>query len=146
MRYFVYKEMDIKDYDNAYTLWEATEGMGISKADSRDNIEKFLERNPGLSYVCYRKNDDQSQTLIGTVLAGHDARRGYVYHLAVDKMHRKSGIGAKLMELCLSELKKQGIAKVHLMVYHDNEIGYRFWTNNNWVKRDEIILFSKDLV
>lgn len=75
---FQIDEMRLEDYDEAYTLWQNCPGIGLSDADSRCAIQRFLERNPGLNFIAR-----QEGTLIGTCLCGSDGRRGYLYHLAV---------------------------------------------------------------
>ena len=93
MNNFTFREMNINDYDRILTLWQRTPGLGLSNADSREGIRSFLERNPGLCFVC-----QEGERLIGTILCGHDARRGYIYHLAVDEAYRKRGIGRQLTQ------------------------------------------------
>ncbi|WP_337926706.1 hypothetical protein [Paenibacillus caui] len=73
-------EMTIDDYEGAYRLWKNTKGMGLSAADSRESIASYLQRNEGLSFVC--KQDGQ---IVGTVLCGHDGRRGFMYPLRLTK-------------------------------------------------------------
>lgn len=66
------------DYEEAYELWSSTEGTGLRLLDdSKDGISKFLNRNPHTNFVC-RLNGE----LVGTILCGHDGRRGYIYHAA----------------------------------------------------------------
>jgi ribosomal protein S18 acetylase RimI-like enzyme len=136
---FEYQEMTIEDYDQAYQLWWEIEGIGLSEADSRDNIQKFLQRNQGLCFVC-----KDGETLAGTVLAGHDGRRGHIYHLAVAPKFRMRGIAKRLMDRCFKQLRKEGITKCHLFVFSDNEPGKNFWIRNGWTKREDITVFSKD--
>jgi ribosomal protein S18 acetylase RimI-like enzyme len=113
--------------------------MGINEADSEENIAKFLLCNKGLSY-CH--SDDGK--IIGTVLCGHDARRGYIYHTAVLPEYRGRGIGHELVEKSLQKLKEEGIHKCHLFVLADNELGKRFWSFTGWVKREDILVYSKN--
>ncbi len=89
------------DYDKVLKLWKSSRGVGLSKADSRENIEKFLDRNPGFCFVSIM--DDE---VVGAILCGHDGRRGYIHHLTVDEPHRGRGLGTKLMNQCLMELMK----------------------------------------
>ncbi|NMB44554.1 MAG: GNAT family N-acetyltransferase [Clostridiales bacterium] len=130
--------MRIDDYNDIYKLWNNTSGMGLSDADSYDNIDKFLIRNKGLSYIC--KHEDK---IIGTILCGHDGRRGYIYHVTVAEEYRGRGIGRKLVEKSLEGLKIQGINKCHLFVFADNNIGNDFWTSVGWNRRKEIFVYSK---
>ncbi len=134
------REMQPDDYDRIYQLWINTTGMGISDADSYQNIAKFLNRNPGLSFVAC--NNDK---VIGTILCGHDGRRGYIYHVAVAENHRGRGIGQMLVSNSLKRLKNEGIQKCHIFVFPENEIGNAFWKAIGWTRRDDIYLYSKDV-
>ena len=138
--HMIYREMRIDDYSAAYKLWENTEGMGLSAADSKQEITRYLNRNPGLSQIC----EDVNGSIAGTALCGHDGRRGFLYHVAVSKSHRGQGIGRELVRRCLNKLHEEGIAKCHLMVIGDNELGQEFWRGLGWLYRDGIALYSKD--
>jgi len=135
-----FREAKTEDYEQMFRLWEITEGMGLSESDKKENIERFLNKNPGLNHVC--ENDGK---IIGTILCGEDGRRGYLYHLAVDKNYRRNGIGKELVNLVLNSLKEKGIIKCHLFVYYENEIGKTFWEKTGWYKRDELLIYSKDI-
>lgn len=133
-------EMDIKDYPEIYQLWEMSDQLGIGKSDSRFRIEQFLKRNPGMSYVAWK--DDK---IVGTVLCGHDGRRGYIHHLMVHPDYRRKGIGQSLVSRCMYALTRIGIQKVHLFVYEDNEGGIKFWESLGWKKRVELTMMSQDI-
>lgn len=135
----VIQELTIGDYAEVYELWSITPGMGLSDADSRESIERFLIRNRGLSYVC-----KYNGSVIGTVLCGHDGRRGYIYHVTVVGEYRGKGIGRVLVEESLRKLKEEGINKCHLFVFRDNEIGNAFWSSSGWTKREDILVYSKN--
>lgn len=135
----IYREMTIGDYEAAYSLWTKTEGMVLSRADSREAIEAYLVRNPGCSFIC-----EAAGELLGTILGGHDGRRGFIYHVAVSPEQRGRGIGQQLVQLSLGSLREAGIEKCHLFVLEGNAIGSRFWARTGWQKRDGILLFSKD--
>jgi ribosomal protein S18 acetylase RimI-like enzyme len=133
-----YREMTLEDYDEVYQLWSYTDGVGLSEADSKDNISVFLKRNKGLSFVC-----EDGNKIVGTILCGHDGRRGYVYHVVVDKNYRREGIGRELVARSLTELNKEGITKCHLFVFLTNELGRMFWASLGWERREDIIVYSK---
>ena len=67
---------EMRDYPVALALWKSTEGLGLSSADESGAIEAFLLRNPSLSFKA--TIDGQ---LVGTILCGHDGRRGLIHHL-----------------------------------------------------------------
>jgi len=121
--------MTIDDYDKVYELWSSVPGVGLNDTDdSFDGIIRFFERNPDTSFVA---EDDGK--IIGTVLAGHDGRRGFLYHVAVLEQYSNRGIGKKLTELALNALKEKGISKVGLLVLRKNEIENAFW--GKWSSR-----------
>lgn len=132
------REMAIYDYPEVYEMWNSTLGVGLSDADSKEAIERYLERNPGLSYIC-RKNDK----IIGSVLCGHDGRRGYIYHTCVLPEYRGQGIGGELVGKALEGLKNQGIDKCHIFVFSDNDAGREFWSKLDWKKRSDLLIYSK---
>ena len=140
MNNITFRIMTISDYDRVLTLWQQTPGLGLSNADSREGICTFLERNPGLCFIC-----KEGERLIGTILCGHDARRGYIYHLAVDDSHRKQGIGRQLTQLSLDALRQLKIDKCHLFVYRDNNEAELFYDRMGWQKRTTLDVFSKDI-
>ena len=130
-------EMTIADYDEVRALWQQSEGIDLSGADSRNSIARFLERNPGLSFVAM----DGGQ-LVGAVLCGHDGRRGYIDHLAVRKSHRRQGIGRMLASRCLYNLMQNGIQKWNLFVREDNKDAIEFWSKLGWQQRVELVTMS----
>lgn len=132
------REMVVSDYSEVYQLWSRTDGMGLNEADSEEAIRAFLTRNAGHSFVSVVEDE-----IVGTVLCGHDGRRGMLYHVAVTESHRKRGIGKKLVNQALDRLRSIGIQKCHLMVYAHNELGNEFWQREDWVRRDDILLYSK---
>ena len=131
------RSMTIADYDEVYALWQITTKRALSNADSRENIEKYLQRNEGLSQVALKDGK-----IVGTVLAGHDGRRGFIYHIAVHPDCRRHHIGKQLAEIALSAIANEGIDKTHIYCYKDNLTGQSFWQSNGFEKREDIFDFS----
>lgn len=130
-------EMTMSDYDSVFALLRETPGVVLRDADSRDAIASYLKRNPGLSFVA--RNGDR---LVGCLLSGHDGRRGYLHHLAVDPSCRRCGIGSALVRLCLERLQRQGIRKSHVDVLIGNETAHLFWSRRGWERRNELVKYS----
>ncbi len=135
------QEMTIDDYETVRELWLNTEGIELADSDSRDGLARFLERNPGLSFVA-RDGDD----VVGAVLCGHDGRRGYIDQLAVCRSHRRQGIGRSLVSRCVYNLMRIGIRKWHLFVFEDNLEAIAFWSKLGWSKRVELVTMSRNVV
>jgi ribosomal protein S18 acetylase RimI-like enzyme len=135
------RAMHSQDYPAASNLWKSLPGMGLSSADRQDAILTFLEKNPKTCFVA-----EDEGVLIGTILGGNDGRRGFLYHLAVQRDYQKQGIGRKLTQTCLQALRENGIEKCHIFVIADNREGFNFWEKEGWILRDDILLLSKDLI
>ncbi len=134
---FSIRTMQIGDYDSVATLMQETPGISLRDADSRENTARYLERNPGLSFVaCIDRN------IIGCIMSGHDGRRGYLQHLLVHPQQRGKGIAHALLESCLTALEQIGIHKSHIDVLKTNEAGAAFWEHQGWHKRTDIDRYS----
>lgn len=137
---FNYREMRVDDHEKSIELWKHTEGMGFLESDTLESLKFYLERNPGMSFVCFENNN-----LIGTILGGHDGRRGYIYHLAVDRNYRGKSIGKTLTNLSLEKIKSAGIKRCIIMLKSDNEENGEFWLKSGFERREDLNMFSKDL-
>ncbi|HYF84595.1 MAG TPA: GNAT family N-acetyltransferase [Clostridia bacterium] len=133
--------MAISDYEKVHELWTNTAGMGMrSLDDSKEGIAKFLKRNPNTNFVAII--DD---TIVGVILSGHDGRRGYIYHTAVEIKYRGNGIGKSLVDKALEALEKEGINKVALVVFKNNDIGNAFWYSIGFEERVDLNYRNKSI-
>jgi len=127
--------MKINDYDEVFSIWSQTEGMGLrSLDDSKQGIEKFLIRNPNTNFVAIENN-----AIIGVILCGNDGRRANIYHTAVLAEYRKKGVGKMLVKAVIDALIVLEIHKVSLAVFEKNETGNIFWEKLGFVCRDDLI-------
>lgn len=131
--------MKPSDYEMVYNLWKRCKGVGLYDIDdSKGGIERFLNRNPDTCFIA-----EIGGKAVGSILAGDDGRRGYIYHMAVDENFRGNGIGTKLLDCALTALKKNGVSKTALVVFKDNEIGNAFWDKAGFQKREELLYRNK---
>lgn len=87
------RTMEFQDYDRVYDLWINTPGMGLNTVDdSREGVQRYLRRNPKTCFVA-----EEDGKIIGAVMAGHDGRRGFIYHTAVCAEYQGRGIGKNLV-------------------------------------------------
>lgn len=125
------REFCIDDYDPAVELWKRVEGLDVAEGDDRETIRRFLKQNTGLSRVAV-----DGSTIVGAVLCGHDGRRGYIYHLAVDPKFQGRGLGKRLINECLAGLKRVGLERANILVAKDNPRGLEFWRRCGWEDLD----------
>ncbi len=131
------RPMRIEDYDEIFAMWQITSKRALSEADSRENIAFYLERNPGMSQVAVADG-----RIIGTVLAGHDGRRGFIHHMAVLPEYRRHRAAKRMAQTALGALARAGIAKTHIFCYTNNALGQSFWSAMGFERRDDVYVFS----
>ena len=134
------REFFIDDYDAAVELWKRVEGLEIAEGDERESVGQFLERNPGLSRVA-----TDGSAVVGVALCGHDGRRGHIYHLAVDPAYQGRGLGKRLLDESLADLRRIGIKRVIIMVADDNPSGREFWKRFGYEEISGAIAMGIDL-
>lgn len=136
------RKITINDYEKMYALWLSCKGMGLNDTDdSKEGIERFLDRNPETCFAAC-ENDD----IIGVILAGNDGRRGFIYHTAVSPDHRSRGVGTALVNAALEALQNLGITKTALVVFDRNETGNAFWESQGFTARNDLVYRNKALV
>ena len=105
------RTMTIADYEGVHDLWKTIRGFAIrSIDDSKEGVERFLKRNPTASVVAV-----EDGKIVGSILCGHDGRRGCLYHVCVHENYRMQGIGKSMVVHCmkaLEEVKEEPVEKV----------------------------------
>lgn len=131
---YTIRSMKISDYEQVHDLWMNIKGFGIrSVDDSFKGVERFLARNPECSVVTVFEN-----RIVGSILCGHDGRRGTFYHVCVHPDYRNRGIGKSMVVFAMEKLKKEHINKVSLIAFTQNDIGNTFWKQIGWTKREDL--------
>ena len=126
--------MTADDYEEVKALWMTIKGFGIrSIDDSKEGVERFLKRNPKTSVVAI-----EDGKVVGSILCGHDGRRGCFYHVCVHADYRMKGIGKAMVVKAMEALKEEQINKVSLIAFTQNDIGNAFWKEIGWTKREDL--------
>lgn len=121
-----------EDYDDVRALWLTIRGFGIRALDdSREDVVRFIRRNPTTSVVA--RADGR---IVGSILCGSDGRQGALYHVCVARDYRRQGIGTRMVGHCMERLREMGINKVSLIAFVDNSAGNAFWRQIGWKKCD----------
>ena len=134
------REMTMRDYDEVYKMWQSTIEILLGDVDTRESIARFLELNPGFSYIAL-----QDDLLVGAVLCSQDGRRGYIDHLTVRESHRRQGIGRALVLRCLYNLMRVGIRRWNLFVFEGNQDAIEFWEKLGWSPKLNMLMMSQPI-
>ena len=133
------RNMTFDDYEKVYALWLDTPDMGLNNLDdTKEGITKYLSRNPNTCFVA-----EEDGNITGVILCGHDGRRGFIYHTAVEKSKRRRGLGTALVNAALDALKREGINRAALVVYENNENGNAFWEKRGFTTRSDLTYRNK---
>lgn len=109
------------DTDAVVSLWQVT-GLTRPWNNPYQDINRKLRVQPELFLVAMDGSD-----LVGTVMAGYDGHRGWLYYLASDPARRGQGIARALVEAAEERLLALGCPKVQLMVRPENDIARGFY-------------------
>ena len=122
------------DYDEVRALWMTIRGFGIRALDdSREDIRRFIRRNPTTSVVA--RMDGR---IVGSILCGSDGRQGALYHVCVARDYRRRGIGTHMVGYCMHQLRLMGINKVSLIAFTSNDAGNAFWKQIGWTRKSDV--------
>ena len=121
-----------EDYDAVRALWLTIRGFGIRALDdSREDVARFIRRNPTTSVVA-----EADGRIVGSILCGSDGRQGALYHVCVAREYRRRGIGTRMVGHCMEKLREMGINKVSLIAFSNNDAGNAFWRGIGWKSSD----------
>ena len=125
------KPMIETDFDEVMVLWNNSQGLHMSGeyTETTEGFAKFLERNPGNSFVARDQNK-----LVGAVFGSHDGRRGYITHMAVAQEYRRHGVGRSLVKHVVDSLKSAGISRIGIFVLKSNPQAEVFWISAGFEK------------
>jgi ribosomal protein S18 acetylase RimI-like enzyme len=126
------------DIEAVVTLWQQLPGMVLREEDSPLGVQQFLTNAGGALWIA-----ELGRKVIGAVLVGSDGRRGYLYHLAVDELWQRLGIGGALVDAAVDALVAEGIIRSHVVVVADNAQARSFWERLGWLGRRELVLYTR---
>lgn len=137
------RAFDRGDTEAVVELWTRA-GLTRPWNDPHRDIERKLTVQPELFLVAELPTGHApGGEVVGTVMAGYDGHRGWLYYLATDAAHRRRGVARALVAEAERLLLEMGCPKVQLMVREGNEeviafydrIGYERFTASNTGKR-----------
>lgn len=103
--------------------------------------------NDSAADIALARRDENSDILIGrdgnsivaSVLVGHDGHRGWVYYVAVDPDHQGKDFGRAIMAAAEDWLRARGIEKLMLLVRSDNTKVQKFYEKLDYVEQDRVL-------
>jgi len=131
--------MEIVDYandshrDQVIRLWDGAFSYGTAHNVPALGIDKKLAVDDGLFFVALTHG-----AVVGTVLAGYDGHRGWLYSVAVDPASRSRGIGSALVAHAERALTERGCMKINLQIAPGNDTVAAFYEALGYVVEPRI--------
>jgi len=133
------RELSIDDYAALISLWEKA-GLPYKPEgrDSKENIKRQIGQDCSIYLVA-----EIDGKIIGSVLATHDGRKGWINRIAVAPEYRKRGIAAKLVEEVENRIRQLGIDIIACLVEDWNTSSMEVFEKLGYTKHRDIIYFTK---
>ena len=103
------------DRDQVVALWNDVFNNPAGRNEPHGSLDRKEAMEDELFFVA--ENGDE---IIGTVMAGYDGHRGWLYSVAVAKNRRREGIATDLVRHAIDVLTKRGCPKINLQILADN--------------------------
>lgn len=102
------------DREQVVRLWREAE-LTIPANDPNRDIDYCRGSGHGEVFVAALGED-----IVGTIMAGHDGHRGWLYYVAASAEHRRQGVGRRLVRHAEAWLATQGVPKLNLLIRSHN--------------------------
>lgn len=135
------------------------QGINIRSAELQDEEEvaslwnecnlkaSYNDLNKDFRFALNQSNSDillaisqDSNTICGTVMCGHDGHRGWLYYVASSTSLRGKGIGKLMVNEGEEWLRKRKIAKVQLLIRQSNEDVMNFYQHIGYEHTPRIVM------
>ena len=113
--------------DKVISLWKEVFGYEANHNAPRLVIDKKLEFGDDLFFIAL-----YNKAVVGTIMAGYDGHRGWIYSIAVSPNHQKKGIGSALLAFAERKLSELGCMKINLQIIEGNEAVENFYIANGY--------------
>ena len=130
--------MEIRPYETADfagldALWREAFPNDPPRNRAAQSVAAKLAMNDDLLFVAV----DQGE-VIGSIMAGYDGHRGWLYSVAVRQHAKRRGIGTALVETAETALRKLGCPKINLQVRSTNMAVIDFYKELGFAVEDHI--------
>lgn len=107
---------DAQHRESVIHLWETVFGYDTAHNKPSLVIDKKLVAQDDLLFVALLES-----RVVGTIMAGYDGHRGWLYSVAVCPRNRLLGIGTSLIKHAEQALATLGCLKINLQIVAGNE-------------------------
>lgn len=124
--------------DQVIALWQTVFGYESAHNRPAVAIDKKLAMADGLFFVALA-----GEQVIGTIMAGYDGHRGWIYSVAVAPTHRRQGLGSQLVTHAERALTARGCVKINLQIMPENAAVTAFYAALGYAEEPRISMGKK---
>lgn len=133
------RKLTIKDYPELIRLWARAKLPAKPKGrDSKAPIAREMACNPDFFIGAFEQD-----MLVGTIIASHDGRKGWLNRIAVDPDYRRQGLAQKLTVAGEKALRKHGIRIFGLLIHEYNAASLKLARKMGYKAHNDILYLTK---
>ncbi|MBX9664379.1 GNAT family acetyltransferase [Novosphingobium sp.] len=121
------------DFDGLDALWREAFPNDPPRNRAAQSVPAKLALNDNLLFVAVE--DDQ---VLGSIMAGYDGHRGWLYSVAVREDAKRRGIGTALVQKAEAALRALGCCKINLQVRSTNAAVIDFYKGLGFSVEDHV--------
>ncbi len=125
--------VDVQHREYVIELWRNVFGYETAHNEPNLVLDMKIAENDGLLWVAL-----EGTSAVGTVMAGYDGHRGWIYSLAVDPKIQRTGVGSQLLQTAEKELILRGCLKINLQIAEGNDVVQGFYEANGYNVEERI--------
>lgn len=119
-------------------LWGRVFGYATAHNAPNFAIDNKLAVRDGLFFVA-----EVGPKVAGTIMAGYDGHRGWIYSVAVSPEYRRRGLGSRLMRHAEERLQALGCPKINLQILPENGAVQAFYRKLGYETEPRISMGKK---
>jgi ribosomal protein S18 acetylase RimI-like enzyme len=119
-------------------LWRQADAEP-THTDDLHSLAQLLAHDPHALLLA-----EETDKIVGSVIAGWDGWRGSIYRLAVTPSHRRHGLGQRLLHAAEDRLRTAGARRLQAIVVETDSRATRFWRTTDWTEQVERLRFTHE--
>lgn len=123
------------DFEGIDSLWREAFPDDPPSNRAETTVAAKIAFQPDLLFVAMDHTE-----VVGSVMAGYDGHRGWLYAVAVTSKHRRTGLGTVLVRTAEEALRDLGCGKINLQVRSVNGAVIEFYERLGYTIEDRVSL------
>jgi ribosomal protein S18 acetylase RimI-like enzyme len=122
-----------QDFAAVAALWAALFPATAPYHAPAASVGRMVAAAPDLFFVAELDGE-----VVGTVLAGWDGHRGWIYSMGVRPDRQRSGVGSALLDHAVEALRARGCPKINLQILDHNRAVIGFYERHGFQVEERV--------